>query len=297
LFCQKLTLLLLGYGGAGHEGGALSDVIQVIHLDFEKHTVALISVPRDLWVSLPGGTENKINAAYSMDLGNKDEKATISRKMIETVIGIPVDYYIAVDFVGFQRIIGQELGGIDVQVSEPLDDPWYPIKGEEQNTCGKTAEEVATLSSQLSGFELEKQFECRYEHLSFSTGTVHMEGGDALKFVRSRHGSQAGDFSRSQRQHEVLQAIQKKLFSLEGIDNIPGVYKEFADHTQTDLNGEVAEYLWPTLKATKDYRVISITLSTENVFTGGKSSQGASILQPKGTWKDVHSYIQQQLGN
>ena len=286
-----LTVLLLGYGGAGHQGGFLSDVIQVVHLDFANKKTALISIPRDLWVALPGGTENKINAAYNMDRQNNDEKSTISKNMVNTVVGLPIDYYIAVDFVGFQRIIGQELGGIDVEVSESLDDPWYPIKGEELNTCDKTAEEVAQLSSEYSGFELERQFECRYERIYFPTGTVHMEGGDALKFVRSRHGSAGGDFSRSKRQHEVLQAIKEKFFSLEGVDNIPGVFKEFADHTQTDLNAEVAEYLLPLLKSTKNHEVTNITLSTENVFVNGKSSQGAYIVQPKSSWQSVHEYI------
>lgn len=288
---NNLTFLLLGYGGAGHQGGYLSDVIQIIHLDFEKQKTVMISVPRDLWVKLPNGTENKINAAYSLDRANNDNQATIAKQMAETIIGFPIDYYIAVDFVGFQRIIGQELGGIDVQVSETLDDPWYPIEGEQLNTCGKTSEEIATLSTKYSGFELEKQFACRYEHLYFPAGTIHMEGGDTLKFVRSRHGSAGGDFSRSKRQHEVLTAIKEKLFSLEGIDNIPAVFKEFADHTQTDLNAELAQQWWPLLKSTKTHQTIQINLSTDNVFVSGKSNQGAYIVQPKSTWQNVHEYI------
>lgn len=288
---NTLTFLLLGYGGAGHQGGFLSDVIQIIHLDFDKEKTALISIPRDLWISLPSGTESKINAAHNADRQKGDDKATISKQMAQTVMGLPIDYYLAVDFVGFKRIIGEELGGIDVKISETLDDPWYPITGEELNTCGKTAEEVAQLTSQYSGFELEKQFPCRYEHLYFPAGTTHMEGGDALKFVRSRHGSAGGDFSRSKRQHEVLEAIKEKLFSLEGIDNIPAVFKEFADHTQTDINVDIAENLWSLLKSTKSHEVIKINLSTENVFTNGQSSQGAYIIQPKSSWENVHNYI------
>ncbi len=286
-----LSFLLLGYGGAGHQGGFLSDVIQIVHLDFTKEKTTLISIPRDLWVALPNGTENKINAAYNLDRQNNDPKATISKQMAETVFGKPIDYYIAVDFVGFQRIIGEELGGIDVEVSEVLDDPWYPIKGEELNTCGKTPEEVAELSTTYSGFELEKKFECRYEHLYFPTGTVHMEGGDALKFVRSRHGSAGGDFSRSKRQHEVLMAIKEKLFSLEGIDNIPAVFEEFANHTQTDLNSEIIEQIIPLLKSTKTHEIITINLSTDNVFSSSNSNQGAYIIEPKSSWQNVHEYI------
>ncbi|MBT4123856.1 MAG: LCP family protein [Candidatus Pacebacteria bacterium] len=292
---NKLTILLLGYGGAGHQGGYLSDVIQVVHFDFEKKNTVLISIPRDLWVSLPNGTESKINGAYNQDMGNKNGEALISKSMASTVTGLPIDYYIAVDFVGFKRIIGEELGGIDVEVSEVLDDSWYPIKGEELNTCGKSPEEVAQLSSELFGFELERKFECRYKQVYFPVGVTHMEGGDALEFVRSRHGSAGGDFSRSKRQHEVLQAIKEKLFSLEGIDNIPAVFKEFSAHTQTDLDTKIAEYLWPILKETRKNKITTITLSTENVFINGKSSQGAYIVKPKESWSSVHSFINTQI--
>jgi len=66
---SSLNILLLGYGGAGHSGGFLTDVIQIVHFDFEKQKIAFISIPRDLWVQLPSGTSNKINKAFT--LGNK----------------------------------------------------------------------------------------------------------------------------------------------------------------------------------------------------------------------------------
>ena len=76
-----LTVLLLGYGGAGHQGGYLSDVIHIVHLDFAKQKTALISIPRDLWVSLPNGTERKINAAYNIDRQSGNKEATTARSM------------------------------------------------------------------------------------------------------------------------------------------------------------------------------------------------------------------------
>ncbi|MFH2118204.1 MAG: LCP family protein [Candidatus Paceibacterota bacterium] len=290
-----LTVLLLGYGGAGHSGGALSDVIQVMRLDFEKSQLALISVPRDLWVSLPSGTQNKINAAYAADLQNHDDRATIAKQMAQVVTGLPIDYFVAVDFVGFQRIIGQELGGIDVQVAQTMVDEWYPIKGEELNLCGLSPEEIATAHEQYSGFQLEQQFPCRFETIRFPAGTVHMEGGDALQYVRSRHGNPGGDFARGVRQQEVLAAIRDKLFTLEGVTNIPRVFEQFAEHTQTDLDAKLAEYLWPALKNSRDYKIVRINLSTDNVLISGTSSGGASIIQPRNSWEAVQQYIQEQL--
>lgn len=291
---KTLTILLLGYGGAGHSGGTLSDVIQVARIDFEAGAIALISVPRDLWVALPSGTQTKINSAFSLDLQRNDHKATTAKQMAQVVTGFPIDYYLATDFVGFQRIIGQELGGIDVKVAQTMVDEWYPIKGEELNLCDKSPEENAEANANYTGFELEKQFPCRFETIRYPAGTIHMEGDDALKYVRSRHGTPGGDFARGVRQQEVLMAIRDKLFTLEGVANIPKVFEQFAAHTRTDLDAKLAEFLWPALKGSKDYQFIRINLSTENVLTGG-SAGGASIVQPKDSWEAVRQYIQSQL--
>ena len=297
---NTLSILLLGYGGAGHQGGFLSDVIQVVFFDFEKKTIAFISIPRDLYVSLPDGTTGKINTAFS--LGEKKDPihsgAQIAKQMATTVTGIPIDVFISVDFVGFKRAIGGLLDGLVVNVTEPLNDPWYPIAGKELDTCGKSPEEVAELTNTLSGFELESQFECRYEHIQYSVGKHKMEGGDALAYVRSRHGSAGGDFSRSMRQQDLLLAIREKLFTLDALKKIPTFYKEMIAHTDTDLNMDSIATLAPKLSTTLDMKTINITLSTQNVLENSKSAAGAYTVVPKAginNWQETHSYIQTQL--
>lgn len=292
---DDLTLLLLGYGGAGHAGGSLSDAIQVVRFHFRSGLITMISIPRDSWVELPGGVQQKINAAYSMDIQNRDPHATTAKQMAEMVTGFPIDFFIGVDFVGFERIIGEELGGIDVEVAETMVDSWYPVRGRELEPCGKTPQQIATLSSQYSGFELEKQFPCRYDRIEYPAGTNHLHGGEALAYVRSRHGVPGGDFARGVRQQEVLTGIKDKLFTLEGATNIPSIFQQFAKHTQTDLDASLAEYLWPALRGSRDYRVVHINLSTDNVLTGGTSAGGASIVQPRESWAAVRQYIQGQL--
>lgn len=298
---KTVSFLLLGYGGAGHQGGYLADVIQLVHINFNTAQVALISIPRDLWVKLPNGQQAKINQALT--LGNNPNQliqsgGEVAKQMAGIVTGLPVNYFIGIDFVGFQRLIGGNLRGIEVNVSETLDDPWYPISGEELNPCGKSPEEVAELTAQYSGFELERQFECRYEHLYFEPGLTRMEGGDALKYVRSRHGSAAGDFSRSQRQHEVLEGIKTKALSLEALNDAPAFFQAASQHVTTDLDLEVVQYLTPAIKAANDFQVNKIILSTQNVFTSGQSPNGQSILLPKqglGQWQQVHEFIQAEL--
>ena len=133
---KTLTVVLLGYGGAGHQGGFLTDVIQIMHIDFDKAKINLISVPRDLWVKLPNDKQAKINTAFTLGVDPNKPVASggqVAKQMAANVTGIPIDYFIAIDFVGFKRLIGEEINGIVVNVPETLDDSWYPIKGEELN--------------------------------------------------------------------------------------------------------------------------------------------------------------------
>lgn len=288
---KSLNILLLGYGGAGHDGGYLTDVIQVLHIDFAKPKLQLISIPRDLWVILPNGETSKINQGFT-------NGGQTSKVMAEVVTGLKIDYFIAIDFVNFQRAVGEFLDGIEVEIPETLDDPWYPIKGEELNTCGMTPEELAEVHSKYSGFELERQFECRYEHLHFEKGSMQLEGGDALKYVRSRHGSSAGDFSRSQRQAVVLEGIRKKLLSLKALDDSIKFFENASKLISTDIDVQAVEYLTPALKAISTTQLQSLVLSTDNVFINGRSTDGQFILLPKegqDTWDAVHNLVEKEL--
>jgi len=297
---NTLSILLLGYGGAGHQGGYLSDVIQVVFFDFDNMKISFISIPRDLFVSLPDGTTGKINRAFS--LGESGDQihsgAEIAKQMATLVTGIPIDAFISVDFIGFKVAIGGILDGLEVNVGEVLDDPWYPIEGKQLDTCGMSAEKVADLSNTLSGFQLESQFECRYEHIYYDVGKHHMEGGDALAYVRSRHGSAGGDFSRSKRQQDVLIAIREKLFTLNALKRIPEFFKTMIALTDTDLDIDTISTLAPKLTQTLNMETQSITLSTQNVLENSKSSAGAYIVVPKSglnNWSQTRSFVETEL--
>ena len=293
---DQIGILLLGCGGAGHQGGGLSDVIQLLYIDKSKEQTALISIPRDLWVKQSSGKESKINGAWVLG-GNKNQitsQAQTAKQIVSQITGLPIQYFISVDFVGFERLIGQDLKGIEVNVSEPLVDNWYPIKGEELNTCGLTAEEVGELTAKYSGFELEKQFPCRYEKLNFQPGINKMQGGEALKFVRSRHGSNGGDFSRARRQHELLEAISKKLISLEAVKNVDKIYQTMTQNVNTDLDLDGARRLAAALPSLPSFSLTRISLTTENVLSSGPSS---SLIPRAGAnnWTEVQQYLESQL--
>jgi anionic cell wall polymer biosynthesis LytR-Cps2A-Psr (LCP) family protein len=298
---NTLNILLLGYGGAGHQGGFLTDVIQVAHFDFEKGIIKFISIPRDLWVGLPNDKSAKVNTAFSLGNDANDKigsGAQIAKQMAQTITNLKIDHYIAIDFNGYKRAIGYSLDGIEVNVPETLHDSWYPIEGKQQEPCGLTPEEIADVTNKYSGFELEKQFPCRYEEIYFPKGKNTMEGQDALNYVRSRHGSTGGDFDRSERQVAVLKGIKNKLFSLEIFDELPAFYKDVTKHTSSDIDWEIAKYLSPAIRGSKDYQIDNIVLSTENVFTNSRSNTGQFILVPKAgmnNWSAVHQHVKENL--
>ena len=190
------NVLLLGYGGGTHDGTLLTDSIIVVHVNTNTKKAALISIPRDIWV--PGN--HKVNAAGIAGFQN-------SGPVVQNITGLPMNYYVAVDFAGYTKLI-DDLGGITVQVPNPFDDPFYPIEGEENNTCGLTDPQIFELKNKYQGFELERQFTCRYEHLHFDKGEAKLDGVTALKYVRSRHGD--SDFGGSARQFSVLVGIENK---------------------------------------------------------------------------------------
>jgi LCP family protein required for cell wall assembly len=308
------NILLLGYGGKDHSGGFLSDTIILLSLNKEKKTAYLISIPRDIWINLPLDWENlkaaKINEAYAIGIDDikypnkkpefrgKTGGGNMAKYATNQVTGLSVDYFVSVSFDQIVKII-DTLGKIKVDVPVSFTDEYYPIKGLENETCGKTPEEMETLKQRYSGFELEKQYKCRYETISFEKGIVEMDGTTALKFMRSRHSATyGGDFSRSQRQMAVLKAIKEKLISLDAFSKIDELFPELSSLVTTDLNLSTTKDLVGFLGKPEEYKIKEINLSTENVLTESKGPQGQYILLPKsgfGNWQDTQNFIRKEM--
>ncbi len=307
---------LLGYGGEGHDGGYLTDVIMVVHINPETKKAALLSIPRDLWVKIPVRSDLredfKINSAYAIGASDtlyplketkfkgKDGGGELVKVVLQEVTGLTIDHYLAVNFTNFKGVI-DALGGIRVDVPTTFDDHFYPVKGLENDTCGFSPEVITELHQKYSGFELEKQFTCRYERIHFDKGEVVMNGETALKFVRSRHSNTyGGDFSRSERQKAVLVGIQEKLLSFTAVKSARELYEEFSGLVETDVNLETFGGFIKLLGEPGGYTVGFSGLTTENVLVSGQSANGAYILNPKagiGNWTEVKAYIKEELNN
>lgn len=307
-------ILLLGYRGDGSRGGTLTDTILVALVAPRKQQISLISIPRDLWVPLqtePNTYKNfKINAAYAIgsDEKNYPDKpeqykgraggGVMAQEAVEKVTGLTIPYFVSLNFEAFKKSI-DTLGGVDVKVSKSLDDPFFPITGQEDNTCGKSDEEIAALTATLSAQLLEESFPCRFEDLKVLPGVNHMDGELALKFARSRHAKDDGsDFARSERQKEVILAARDKIFSVGFLSRLIPFTQSLAGSVQTNMDLSTMQNFLSKANEYKTYAVSSVALSTKNVLKETYSADRQYILvasSGEGDWSAVRDYLKEKL--
>lgn len=277
---RPFSILLLGYGGPGHEGPYLTDSIMLARISPKLRQIDLISLPRDVWVSLPLSSEStqssKINLAYSIGLDDKKypHKAVeftgsagggqLSKYAVSQVTGINPDYFFGVDFAAFTQAI-DKLGGIDVRVQNTFDDPFYPLGTGTTDTCGKSEEDIKALTATLSGEKLEHEFSCRYETLHFDRGLTHMDGATALKYARSRHSpTDGGDFNRASRQRQVVDALKNRVLSLNFFGKIIPLVNTLSRHLITDMDLPTMETYLLRAPEFSGYKINSLPITDKN---------------------------------
>ncbi len=182
---ERVNILLLGIDEREQETGPWrTDTLMLATVDPISKTAGLLSIPRDLWVAIPGfDTEGKINTAHF--IGDAQDYPgggpALAMATVQYNLGISTQYYARLNFSCFEKLIDQ-IGGVEICVEEPIDDPEYPDSG--------------------YGFE----------PLHIDAGCQQMDGRLALKFARTRH-SGLGDFDRARRQQQVLLAVRNKVAS------------------------------------------------------------------------------------
>ncbi len=285
----RTNVLLLGIGGAKHDGPNLSDTMLVasIKTTFKNDSdpvppIILISLPRDIYLESLG---EKINFAYAK--GAEKSKASglaLAKATASQVTGLPIHYAVVGDFSAFEKTVDL-LGGIDVQVKKRLEDKKYPLD--------------SSLTTECEGDEEDP---CWYETLVFEPGMTHMDGETALKFVRSRHaeGSEGTDFARSTRQQQVITALKDKFFSTQTFLNpakIEQVYNLLKSHVYTDVDPAQSNMFLRLALKYKGAQFKNIVLG-ENLLVNPPIDERGWILLPKGNnWKAVHAYIKKLIGN
>lgn len=199
---DPVTILLMGGDLRPDEGGRpRTDTMMLLMIDPRNDRASLLSIPRDLYVDVPGYGLQRVNAAYRLGGG------PLAIETIQYNLGIRVNYYVMIDFNVFTTLI-DEIGGIDVYVPMTIYDPSYP------------------------------DMNFGYDPLYVEAGWQHMDGALALKYARTRH--QDSDFHRAQRQQDVLFAIRDKVLSLEMLPTLvqraPTLYSQLQEHVFTDMS-------------------------------------------------------------
>lgn len=252
----RVNILFLGVGDSGHAGADLSDTIMVASIDPRTNDVAMLGIPRDLYVKIPGHGYDKINSAHAF--GEQTKKGggpELAKQVVSQTLGIPVHYYVRADFTGLKKAI-DSLGGVDIKVEQALYDPEYPCDKDEGRACG----------------------------MRIAAGAQHMDGATALKFVRCRKGNCGDDFGRAKRQQQVLVAMREKALQISTITN-PAKISELigvvGDHLRTDLQ------VWEIKKLVEIGQKIDPTKIINNVLDNGPGGLvtttnygGASVVIP-----------------
>lgn len=225
---DRINVLLLGIGGAGHDGGTLTDTIMVANIKPSTKQVALLSLPRDLIVKIYNSDQpndwlgHKINYAYA--LGGID----LAREKVSAVTGLKMHYYIVLDFAGFRQVI-DDVAGVDVMV--------------EHNFVGLYGtKDLSTPCLQKNLYQLSDGAYCA---VTFKSGLQHFDGERALIYARIRklaphspNSAEGSDFARAQRQQQILEAFKSKLLSANTIirpSRMTNVLRDIDEHLETNL--------------------------------------------------------------
>ena len=282
----RTNILLLGTAGGSHEGADLTDTMMIASIDLATNDVALFSLPRDLWIStLNGGS--RVNAAYALgEVKRKGGGLILARATAEEVLGLPIHYTLRVDFSAFERAIDQ-IGGITVDVERSFVDARYPIAGKENDPC--------------SG---DTTYTCRYETISFDKGERKMDGAIALKFVRSRMGTngEGTDFGRTRRQQKVLEAVQKKIFSASGLlqpGRVKGLLDTFGESIDTDIKPDELGEFYKLARRIRESTLRPYVLEDESpdallINPPMQQYKGQWVLLPRdrsGKWDEIHAWV------
>ena len=327
----RVNVLLLGNAGGKHDGASLTDSIIVASYDLKMNKATLFSIPRDVWLD---NADAKINTVYQLGKTQHEDGDGLryAEQKIGEIMGLPIHYGIRVDFNGFAKAIDL-VEGVEVQVPKTFDDFNYPIEGKEDDLCGLVEKEIEISEEQFKTLKLPAKtpsektgegkvkiktlvglndkiateaadFACRFEHIHFDAGKAQLDGTTALKFVRSRHGTngEGSDFARSKRQQLVIDGFRAKVLSLETLLNpqkLLGLASTFGESFETDIaNDKFLDFynLSKKLQSTENI-VLGDLGKGESVFVvGAPNKYGAFVLVPKnGDWKVVSDFVKLKL--
>jgi polyisoprenyl-teichoic acid--peptidoglycan teichoic acid transferase len=205
---SRVTILVMGLDYRDWESGdgpPRTDTMILLTIDPLTKTAGMLNVPRDLWVSIPGFEYGRINTAYPLGIAYDVPGGgpALAMQTVESLIGVPIDYYAIIDFYAFEQFI-DELGGINMTVSTEI-----------------TIDPIGQGNTVV-----------------LKPGNYLFNGPNALAYARARH-TEGGDFDRAQRQQQVILAIRDRIVELGPAQiaaKVPAFYNELAAGIHTNLS-------------------------------------------------------------
>ncbi|MCL5950431.1 MAG: LCP family protein [Chloroflexi bacterium] len=246
---ERVNVLIMGIDRRPSEScPCRTDTMMLATLDPKTMTAALLTIPRDLYVPIPGVGEDRINTAnlYGDLKKLPGGGPALAKKTVELNLGRRVHYYVIIDFSGFRKAV-DAIGGIDINVPKAIDDPTYPDEN------------------------------YGYKPLHIPAGKIHMNGELALEYARTRHVD--NDFGRMKRQIQVMMAIRDKAMRLDILPQLPGLLRTMWGSVQTDMTPQdvIALAQIAAKIKTEDIKTASID---DTMTADYRTSAGAAVLWP-----------------
>jgi polyisoprenyl-teichoic acid--peptidoglycan teichoic acid transferase len=247
---DRVNILLLGIDKRDDEpiAGTRSDTIMLASIDPVSKSAALVSLPRDMWVNIPGctygqgciGGQQRINVAHAV--GGPD----LTMKTVSTDFGVPIQHYARVDFRGFEQMV-DAVGGVVIDVDWPVKDDEYPTP------------------------------DYGYMRIYFGPGPQLMSGAQALEYARSRHGM--NDFARAGRQQKVILSVRNRVLQLDMLSKAPELASIAEKNISTDLSPIEMVELGKLVSQIDRDKISNLVIDTSYVrpFVG---DDGADLLDP-----------------
>ncbi|MFO7679675.1 MAG: LCP family protein, partial [Chloroflexota bacterium] len=243
-----------------------TDTIMIVTINPDGPTASMISLPRDLYVYIPGYTMNRINTALARgeEVDYADGGIGMLKQTILYNFGIPIHYYAQVDFQGFQDIV-DAMGGVDLAVSCERSD-WRLISP-----------------------ELDVEDPENWEVFTLEPGIHHLDGDLALWYARSRLLDPLSDWGRSRRQQQLLRAMFNQGLDLGLVKEIPTLWTTYRDTVDTDLDIGKMLQLATLAPAVRQNGIQNLYLAgkTESIVTPGGAAVQIPIWEGQGMTRDT----------
>ncbi len=313
----RINIVLLGMRGKGVTGGGtLADTIMVASIKIQKNSegkdtykVSMVSIPRDLYVTMPGTTSNmKINTVYHYgEEKGKGQGMEAMKQILQDITGQPMHYAVEINFAGFKQIV-DALGGVEVNLKEKFIEP---IQFHEQKVCDGANGGVFTVKSGEFQNKIDHrgkvvaQYPLCYNKneecggvFTVPAGVSILDGEKALCYVRARVTS--SDFDRARRQQEVIEQLKQKALSKGVLTNF-GTVKELFDAVSGNLNTDME--LWEMQRFFDLYKKMGDNVeiihkgldnSEEGLLYSHEGDERGYILMPRG---DTYDRIRELFAN